>query len=156
MDDAIGRALHVLRVVLWIGGVGMVTAVILPWLRSGGARGDRVAQCEAIEKRFTWVAGLSILLVGLSGFHLVFAFDLWDRFLSPGYWWMHAMVLIWLVFATVVFLAEPLYLHRAFRRWASVAPEEALTFLARAHWVLLILSLVTVLGAVAGSHGAPF
>ena len=34
MDDVtIARALHVLAVVLWIGGVGLVTTVLLPLLR---------------------------------------------------------------------------------------------------------------------------
>ena len=34
MDDvAIARALHVLAVVLWIGGVGLVTTALLPALR---------------------------------------------------------------------------------------------------------------------------
>jgi uncharacterized membrane protein len=34
MDDVtIARALHVLSVVLWIGGVGFVTTVLLPTVR---------------------------------------------------------------------------------------------------------------------------
>jgi putative copper export protein len=36
MDDVIiARALHVLGVVIWIGGVAMVTMVVLPALRRG-------------------------------------------------------------------------------------------------------------------------
>jgi hypothetical protein len=36
---------------------------------------------------------------------------------------------------------------------ARRAPEVAVTRLYRAHWVLLVLSLVTIFGAVAGSQG---
>jgi hypothetical protein len=46
-----------------------------------------------------------------------------------------------------------LILHSHFRRWATERPQAAFAWLHRAHWVLLVLSVVTILGAVAGSHG---
>ena len=63
------------------------------------------------------------------------------------------MVCLWLSFAFVLFIAEPLILHRHFRRWATAQPEVAFAWLHRAHWLLLVLSVVTILGAVAGSQG---
>ncbi|MGB6654505.1 MAG: hypothetical protein WBE64_20400, partial [Xanthobacteraceae bacterium] len=68
-------------------------------------------------------------------------------------WWMHAMVCVWLLFAFFLFVAEPFVLHRHFRAWAAKRPDVALAWLERAHWVLLILSLITIFGAVAGSQG---
>lgn len=79
--------------------------------------------------------------------------DLWERFRSAQFWWMHAMVCVWLLFAFVLFVAEPFILHRRFHKWATAAPEVAFAWLNRAHWVLLMLSLVTIFGAVAGSYG---
>jgi hypothetical protein len=32
--------------------------------------------------------------------------------MSASYWWMHAMVCLWLVFAAMLFANEPLFLHR--------------------------------------------
>jgi hypothetical protein len=49
-------------------------------------------------------------------------------------------------------VAEPFVLHRYFRTWASVRPDAAFAWVHRAHWVLLMLSLITVFGAVAGSQ----
>jgi hypothetical protein len=44
MDDVtIARAIHVVFVVLWIGGVGFVTTVLLPAIRSLRAPGERMA-----------------------------------------------------------------------------------------------------------------
>ena len=63
------------------------------------------------------------------------------------------MVCLWLLFAFVLFIAEPFILHRHFRRWATARPLAAFAWLHRAHWVLLVLSVVTILGAVAGSQG---
>ena len=51
------------------------------------------------------------------------------------------------------FVAEPLIVRRRFSRWATTHPRVAFAWLYRAHWVLLTLGLVTILGAVAGSHG---
>jgi hypothetical protein len=77
----------------------------------------------------------------------------WDRFLSARYWWMDAMVLIWLLFTLMLFVAEPLFLHRRLTARTKAEPEATFRLLERLHRLLLALSLITVLGAVAGSHG---
>jgi putative copper export protein len=154
MDDlAVARALHVLAVVIWIGGVGMVTMVVLPAVRRGDLGPNRLQVFEAIERRFSWNARIAILIVGLTGLYMIDRADLWDRFRLGEFWWMHAMVAIWLVFAVLLFVAEPLIPRRRFDHWASVQPDAAFGLLQRLHWLLLVLSLVTIFGAVAGSHG---
>lgn len=158
MDDiAIARALHVLAVVIWIGGVSMATTVMLPAVRRGDLGENRLHAFDAIERRFVWQARVAVLVVGLSGLYMIWRLDLWDRFRSATFWWMHAMVCVWLLFAFFLFIAEPFILQRYFRRWAAAQPEAAFARLHRAHWALLVLSIVTILGAVAGSHGwSPF
>jgi uncharacterized membrane protein len=154
MDDVtIARALHVLAVVLWIGGVGLVTTVLLPALHRFPDPAQRIALFEAVEGRFGAQARFSILLAGLSGLWMLIRMDAWDRFASASYWWMHAMVLLWLVFAALVFILEPLVLHRRFADRARHHPEAAFRIVHRFHIVLLALALLTILGAVAGSHG---
>jgi hypothetical protein len=80
--------------------------------------------------------------------------DLWQRFADASYWWMHAMVIIWLVFMLMLFVIEPLFLHR--RMEFSPDPARDFARMERLHWLLLALSLITVFGAVAGSHGWAF
>lgn len=157
MEQAvIARALHILGVVLWIGGVGFVTTVLLPAVRRMKTLEERVAFFEAVERRFAWQARVSTLLVGVTGLYLVHAWKLWGRFASADYWWMHAMVLVWVVFTVMLFIAEPLFLHRRLLEAARVRPEATFRRIERLHWLLLTLSLVTVIGAVAGSHGWVF
>jgi uncharacterized membrane protein len=154
MDDVVtARALHVLGVVIWIGGVAMVTMVLLPAVRRGDLGPNRLQVFEAIERRFAWHARLATLIVGLTGFYMTQRLDLWDRFRSGGFWWMHAMVCLWLLFTFLLFVAEPLVLHRRFHARALAAPDAAFALLHRAHWLLLALSVITILGAVAGSQG---
>ena len=65
MDPAIvTRTLHVLGVVLWIGGVAFVTTVLLPSVRRLKSPAERVAFFEAIEGRFAWQARVTTVLVG--------------------------------------------------------------------------------------------
>ena len=158
MDDvAVARALHVLAVVIWIGGVAMVTTIVLPAVRRSDLGADRLAAFQAIERRFVWQARAAIIVVGASGFYMVARADLWDRFRSAEFWWMHAMVCLWALFAVGLFVIEPFILDRRLRHWATTRPDRTFAWLQTAHWVLLTLSLVTVCGAVAGSHGwSPF
>lgn len=154
MDGVVlARTLHVLAVVIWIGGVAMATTVALPAVRRGDLGADRLRAFQSIERRFVWQARTAVIIVGLTGFYMTVRLDLWERFRSAEFWWMHAMVGLWLLFAFVLFVAEPFILHRRFHEWATAAPEVAFAWLHRAHWVLLVLSLVTIFGALAGSQG---
>src|SRR5271167_1374555 len=152
-DVTIARALHVLAVVLWIGGVAFVTTVLLPAVRNTHAPADRVVFFENVERHFSGQARFMTALAGLTGFYMVVRLDLWDRFLSVAYWWMHAMVTIWLLFTLILFVAEPLFLHQWLLARAKTLPEGTFGLVERLHQILLALSLITLIGAVLGSHG---
>jgi uncharacterized membrane protein len=143
----------VIGVVLWIGGVSMVTLSLLPAAREGRPGEHSLELFERVERRFARQSRWTTVLVGASGFYLVFALDLWHRFSAPAYWWMTAMVLVWAIFTLMLFVLEPLVLHRWFERRAQRDPAGTLALIVRMHWVLLVLSLLTIAGAVAGSHG---
>ena len=108
---------------------------------------------ETVERGFALQARVTTLVTGLSGLYLVYKLDLWQRFAHIEFWWMHAMVLVWVLFTLVLFVLEPLFLHRWFSERVRHYPESAFSLVTRLHWVLLGMSLVTVAGAVAGSHG---
>ena len=147
------RVLHVLGVVLWIGGVAMVTTVLLPAVAQMKSAAERVEFFERIERRFATQSRYTTLLVGLSGFYMVHLLDAWNRFAELRFWWMHAMVLVWLMFTLMLFVLEPLVLQRQLKQRAQHHPEKTFALIQRMHWLLLSLSLIAVAGAVAGSHG---
>ena len=154
MDDVtVVRAIHVLFVVLWIGGVAFVTTVLLPTVRRLKAPHERMQLFDRIERPFAAQARLSTAFVGLTGFYMLYRFDMWDRFLHVGFWWLHAMVVVWLLFSAMLFILEPVILHRWLLRQAVLRPEVVFKRVEWLHRILLFISLVTVLGAVMGSHG---
>ena len=155
-DFAIARALHVVAIVLWIGGVGMVTTVLLPAVRRFKDIDERVAFFSAVERRFAWQARVTTLVAGATGFYMLDRLDLWPGLFARQTWWLGAMALLWLIFTLLLFVAEPLFLDAWFEKGARTAPERTFAIIQYLHVFLLALSLVTVFGAVAGSHGQVF
>jgi uncharacterized membrane protein len=148
-DLALARVLHVLAVVLWIGGVAMVTMVVLPAARA--ARDPE--QFLRVERRFATQARWSVLIAGASGLYMVERMGLWPRFAEARFWWMHAMVALWLAYTLALFVLEPFFLRARFAARLARDPDGALQRMYRHHWVVLAVSLLTVAGAAAGSHG---
>jgi uncharacterized membrane protein len=153
-DISIARALHVLAVVHWIGGVAMVTLVILPSLLRSVPAADRLDLFERIEGRFGRQARISTVIAGASGLYMTERLAAWDRFADPAFWWMHLMLAVWAIFTVVLFIAEPLFLHRWFHDRAMRDPDGTFRLVWRLHVLLLSLSLLAVGAAVLGAHGA--
>ena len=150
---ALARVIHVLSVVLWIGGVAMVTTVLIPAVRKMKSDSNPVAIFEGLEARFAWQAKFTILLTGASGFYMLDYINLWSRYTDPKFWWLHAMTPVWVIFMLVLFVAEPLFLHRLFVKHGQKDPAKTFAFAQIFHLILLLVSLSTISGAVAGSHG---
>ncbi len=150
---ALARVLHVIAVILWIGGVAMVTTVIIPAIKRLTSKEDQIRTFEQIEGKFALQAKITTLITGLTGFYMLYVLDGWERYLDYRYWWIHAMTLIWIIFTLILYVLEPFVLHKVFKRNAEKNPTKTFLIMHRAHWVLLLLSLLTTAGAVAGSHG---
>jgi uncharacterized membrane protein len=153
-DFAIARALHVLALVHWFGGVAMVTTIVLPRARALTDAHAALAAFEAFEGRFAAQARFSILLAGLSGFYMLNKLEAWARLLYPEFWWLTLMVVVWSVFALMVFILEPLVVHRLFHDYALRNKYHAFTLAIRLHAAALIISAVAITAGVLGAQGA--
>ena len=149
----LARALHVVGVVLWIGGVAFVTTTLIPSLRKMPDTEKRFALFEQLEGKFAFQARIVTLVTGLTGFYMLEYMDAWERYQHVQFWWIHLMTLIWLIFTLVLFVLEPLVLHRRFKKLATQNSDRAFAMLHRMHKILLLLSLIAVFGTVAGAHG---
>jgi hypothetical protein len=96
-DFAVARALHVLALVHWIGGVAMVTTIVLPRARALANAHAALAAFDAFEGPFATQARFSILLAGLSGFYMLNKMQAWTLLLDPPFWWLALMVAVWAV-----------------------------------------------------------
>jgi uncharacterized membrane protein len=75
MEDFIyfglARALHVVGVVLWIGGVAFVTTTLIPPLRKMVDTDKRLVLFEQLEGKFAFQARIVTLVTGLTGFYML-------------------------------------------------------------------------------------
>ncbi len=151
-DFQIAKSIHVLAVVLWIGGVSFVTFILIPAIQNMSDVENQYTFFEKIEHKFAWQARVTTLLTGVSGFYMIHRYNLWNTFYSIENWWMHAMVFIWFLFTMMLFVLEPLFLHDYFRKKSLEPNNNLMKKVQRLHWVLSILSFITILGAMIGAH----
>jgi uncharacterized membrane protein len=136
-----------------MGGVAFVTMVLIPAIRSSSFRGDECYIFNLIENRFAYVARALVILAGMSGFYMIHLLDAWDRFLQIRYFWMHSMLLIWLMFILALFLIEPFFIKdhgrivKDERNFGNLRKTQIL------HSIILMLSLFTIFISVLGAHG---
>lgn len=151
--EPVARAIHVLGVVVWIGSVWLVTMVLLPGMRQRPPE-QWVREFDAIEHGFGPHARIAVLLVLLSGLYMLAVDHLWDRFAQGTFWWMHLMVGVWLLFALLLFVIEPLVFRHVVHRGARASPRRTLALMIWLHRLMLGLALAAIFAAVAGSRGS--
>lgn len=123
----LARIFHVLAVVLWIGGVGFVTTVLIPSISKTEEPAVRLKIFEAIETKFGFQAKLTTLVAGISGVYMLEVTDGWSRYLNYEFWWLHLMTFVWAVFTLVLFILEPLFLQKMVSQTSGNKQRESLS-----------------------------
>jgi len=149
----VALALHLIAVVIWIGGIAAITTVMFPAMRRLDSNEQKVWLFQQIERRFRPQARVAWLIVGLSGLYMVGSLNAWPWFAQVRYWWMHAMVALWLIFGLMLFIVEPLGVGPSIQRALATEPVRAMARIEAVHWVLLVLSLMVIAIVVAGIYG---
>lgn len=149
----VARALHVLAIVIWIGGIGAVTTVMFPAMRRIDSNEQRVWLFEQVERNFRPQARIAWLIVGLTGVYMLGSLGAWERFVEPHYWWMDVMVGLRAIFGLMLFIIEPLVVGPRIRCILASEPHRAIVRMEALHWVLLVLSLLVIAAVVSGIYG---
>jgi uncharacterized membrane protein len=152
-DMGIARALHVLGVVHWIGGLAAVTTIVLPQARRIPETNAAIAIFETFERRFAPQARISVAIVGISGLYMAWRMAAWSRFESASFWWLAMMAALWVLFALMLFVFEPLGLDRMFRSYALRDKDRAFAVATWLHGAALLVATLTIAAGVLGAHG---
>lgn len=150
----VARVLHVLAIVIWIGGIGAVTTVVFPAMRRIDSNEQKIWLFEQVERSFRPQARIAWLIVGATGIYMVSYLGAWEHFSTPHYWWMNAMVGLWVVFGLMLFIVEPLIVGPRIRQRLASEPHSAVRRMEVMHWLLLGLSLFVIASVVGGIYGA--
>ena len=149
----VARVLHVVAIVLWIGGIGVITTVMFPVMRSLDSNEQKVWMFERIDQNFRPQARIAWVVVGLTGLYMLASLGVWERFVEPHYWSMHAMVGLWLLFGLMLFVLEPLVVGPRIKRSLAHEPQQAIVRMQAVHAVLLVLSVLVIAVVVGGIYG---
>ncbi|UCE72325.1 MAG: hypothetical protein JSU99_03170 [Nitrospiraceae bacterium] len=137
--------IHVLSVVVWIGGVAFVTLVTFPMILREEKSLEQVMMFQGVEHRFAKIAKLMVILAGLSGLYLLF-----EKGLSPGVW---IMIVVWTFYAALLFGLEKLIFKKIFSKPTDkLDTRKVFNILQGFHWVVLTLSALAIAAGIWTGH----
>jgi len=141
----IALTIHVLSVVIWIGGVSFVTLVTFPMILRMDKSLEMVMMFQGTEHRFGKIAKVMVVLAGLSGFYLIY-----EKGLSFGVW---VMMSVWAFYASLLFGLEKAIFKKLFDKpGEQVDMKKVFNLLQTFHWVVLGLSFLAVASGIYASH----
>jgi uncharacterized membrane protein len=143
----VARAIHILALVVWIGGVWFVTTVLRPAMKQKPPE-EWMREFRAIEHRFAPQAWMAMLLVLFSGLYMLYQYDLWQHLADRHYWWIPFMVVAWLLL-----VIDHLVILRTLYDRGMPAPQRELIRMRLMHRLILGFSLLAIFAAIGGSHG---
>ncbi len=149
--------LHVIFVILWIGGLGFITIVALPMIVKMQDPLQKVLSFQRMEHRFAPLAKLYNAIVGLTGFAMLYMSGWQSLVFTRQGLSLLFMVLVWVFWAVMLFGLEPLVVRKMIDKMAKSGEkmeiETIFNRMNRLHWVLLIVSLLASISGVAFGHG---
>jgi uncharacterized membrane protein len=152
--------IHVLVVILWIGGLAFVTTMVFPIILNTQNALEKVLLFQRIEHRFARVARAYNLIVGVTGFIMLFTTG-WHRimFTTPGIPLLF-MTLIWLFWFVMLFGLEPIVIKKMLDNMAKggekMEIDAVFSRMNRMHWFMLFISLVAAAAGAVFAHGPLF
>ncbi|MBN2680459.1 CopD family protein [Acidithiobacillus montserratensis] len=153
----IEQFVHILAVIVWIGGLFFVTMVLAPTLKKEiGQNSTRIALMHVLLRRFFfWVLIASLLLL-LTGYSMVFVFYGGFAALSVPVWLMVVLGTIMVLIVLHTFFAPLKRLRRAVRDQDWQAGAKALGQVRMLANINLGLSFVVILVGIWGVFGTPW
>ncbi|HLA50203.1 MAG TPA: hypothetical protein VJ000_03325 [Thermodesulfovibrionia bacterium] len=142
----IALIIHVLAVVIWIGGVAFVTMITFPIIQREQGSLEQVMMFQGIEHRFSRIAKVLVILTGISGFYL-----LSEKGFSIG---AGIMIFVWTLYASLLFFLEKILFKRLFESPSGKQLNTAQIFfrLQVFHWIILALSFSAIAAGIWVGH----
>ncbi|MBZ0156182.1 MAG: hypothetical protein K8I29_08245, partial [Alphaproteobacteria bacterium] len=133
-------ALHVLGVVIWIGGVAFVTIIVFPMIMRMESSLEKVLFFQGVEHRFAKIAKICVVIVGVTGIWLLSLTGEGRLLFTTAGIGPTLMLVVW-AFYVLVLLFEGRLFKVLFRGEAQRDTAKVFAKLTAFHWIVLGLSL---------------
>ncbi|RJQ38704.1 MAG: hypothetical protein C4550_06480 [Nitrospiraceae bacterium] len=148
-------AIHVIAVVLWIGGVAFVTMVVFPMIMRMENSLEKVLFFQGVEHTFAKIAKTSVAVVGVTGVLLLYITGEWNVMFKTSGIGPTLMAIVWLFYVLVLMFEGRLF-KAIFKGEAQQDTAKVFYRLSVFHWIILGLSLLAVGVGVWAGHGGRF
>jgi len=137
--------IHIVSVVVWIGGVSFVTLVTFPMILRMDKSLEMVLMFQGVEHRFGSIAKVMVILAGLSGLFLIY-----EKGISTAVW---IMIVVWAFYASLLFGLEKMIFKKLFGKPEQQTDmKKVFNLLQVFHWVVLGLSFLAIAAGVYAGH----
>ena len=141
----IALIIHVLAVVIWIGGVAFVTMITFPMIQRSTSSFEQVMIFQGTEHRFGKIAKVMVILTGISGFYLL---SIKGFSIGAG-----IMIFVWTLYASLLFFLEKPLFKRLFETPGKQLDTKQIFFRLQVfHWIILVLSFSTIAAGIWVGH----
>jgi len=144
--------IHVVTVVIWIGGVAFVTTIIIPTITGMEDSLAKALMFQRIESRFAKQAWYYIVVTGLSGAGLLYVTGKFRLLFTVDGIGITAMVIVWFLYLIVLTFEKKIFAF-LFGGSRELDPKKIFFILGTFHWVVLVISLLAVFLGVISGHG---
>ena len=144
--------IHVICVIVWIGGVAFVTTVIFPMMYRTEGSLEKALLFQGVEHRFAGIVKWLIGVVGFTGFWLLFAKYGFAILAQPKAAGLVIMIFAWALYTTILLLERKIF-GKIFADPEKIDMNKALRMINVMHWFLLTISFSAVAGGVWFGHG---
>jgi len=149
--------IHLITVILWIGGLAFVTMIVLPMAISTKDPLQKVLMFQRVEHRFAKIARFYNLLTGATGFIMLFMMGWHKMLFTWGGIPLTFMTLVWVFWFVMLFGLEPFVIKKMLERMLKQEPkvdiDAVFTKLNRMHYFMVVISLLASAAGVLTAHG---
>lgn len=145
-------AIHVITIILWIGGVAFVTINIFPILMRMEDSLEKVRYFQAVENRFARQARFYAFMAGLTGAVVLFMENGWSGILSKRGLGILFMLLAWLIYVLILTFERGIF-KVLFKDTQTQDVSKIFFKLNLFHWFILAVSFLAVFFGVYFGHG---
>lgn len=148
----LSAALHVIGVVIWIGGVAFVTIILLPMIHDMTDPMEKALLFQRVEHRFSRIVKPTIILVGLTGLINLHQKGLYVIMPTAQGFWLDLMIGVYIFYALLIFGLEKALFKRIFKDIRKLNADQVFFRMSLFHWVVLALSLATIGAGIMGTY----
>lgn len=152
--------IHLVTVIVWIGGLVFVTGIILPMAIKTPDTFQKVLLFQRVEHRFAPLAKVYNIVTGVSGFTMVYMMG-WEKlYFTKAGLPLTFMTGIWVFWFIMLIGLEPIVIKKMLENMLKQSDkmdvDAVFKKLNRLHWVMVAISIAASIAGALTAHGTQF